>query len=96
MSKDEIKEYEISQNEKLKDELAGVKITIKTKLGANGSPFGSITKDEIAKALKEQKGYEIEKKSLECDNIKSLGEHEISVKLTHQIHAKFKIEIVGE
>ena len=92
----QIKEYEISQNEKLKDELAGVKITIKTKLGANGSPFGSITKDEIAKALKEQKGYEIEKKSLECDNIKSLGEHEISVKLTHQNHAKFKIEIVGE
>ncbi|MDD5787134.1 50S ribosomal L9 C-terminal domain-containing protein, partial [Campylobacter lanienae] len=35
-------------------------------------------------------------KSLECDNIKSLGEHEISVKLTHQIHAKFKIEVVGE
>ena len=46
----QIKEYEISQNEKLKDELAGVKITIKTKLGANGTPFGSITKDEIAKA----------------------------------------------
>ena len=92
----QIKEYEISQNEKLKDELSNVKITIKTKLGANGTPFGSITKDEIARALKEQKGYEIDKKSLECDNIKALGEHEISIKLTHQIHAKFKIEVVGE
>lgn len=89
-------EYEISQNEKLKNELKKVKITIKTKLGANGALFGSVTKDEIANALKSQKGYEIDKKSIECEHIKTTGIYDISTKLKHGILAKFQLEVVGE
>ncbi|MED7858406.1 50S ribosomal L9 C-terminal domain-containing protein, partial [Campylobacter coli] len=44
---------------------------------ANGSLFGGVTKDEIAHALKEQTHIEIDKKSLECDTLKSLGTHSL-------------------
>lgn len=88
--------YEISQNEKLKDELSKITIKISSKLGANGQLFGSVTKDEIANALKAQKGYEIDKKSLEFDHIKLPGVYEVSVKLKHISGAKFDLEVVGE
>ena len=88
--------YEISPNEKLKDELAKITIKISSKLGANGQLFGSVTKDEIANALKEQKGYEIDKKSLEFDHIKLPGVYEVSVKLKYISGAKFDLEVVGE
>ncbi|RUT51357.1 50S ribosomal protein L9 [Campylobacter fetus] len=89
-------DYEINQNEKLKAELENIKIIIKTKLGANGALFGSITKDEIANALKEQKGYEVDKKALECDHIKATGIYDVALKLKHGISAKFKVEVAGE
>ncbi|NDJ26389.1 50S ribosomal protein L9 [Campylobacter sp. MIT 12-8780] len=88
--------FELANLEKLKDELAKVNLEIKKPVGANGSLFGGVTKDEIATALKEQCGFELDKKSLECDTIKTLGLHEISVKLGHAIHASFKLNVKAE
>lgn len=88
--------FELANLEKLKDELAKVSLEIKKPVGANGSLFGGVTKDEIATTLKEQSGFELDKKSLECDTIKTLGLHEISVKLGHSIHASFKLEVKAE
>lgn len=88
--------FELANLEKLKEELSKITISINKQVGANGSLFGGVTKDEIAHALKEQKNIQIDKKSLECDTIKELGLHEISIKLGHSIHAKFKLEVKGE
>ncbi|MCR6590682.1 50S ribosomal protein L9 [Campylobacter insulaenigrae] len=88
--------FELANLEKMKEELAKITIIINKAVGANGGLFGGVTKDEIAHALKEQKNIEIDKKSLECETIKELGIHEISIKLGHSIHAKFKLEVRGE
>lgn len=88
--------YERSQNEKFKAELEKIKITLKSKLGANGALFGSITKDEIASALKEQKGFEIDKKLIEVPHVKTPGIYDVSVKLKFATNAKFTIEVIGE
>ncbi|EPA4328680.1 50S ribosomal protein L9 [Campylobacter jejuni] len=88
--------FEIANLEKLKEELSKITLEISKPVGANGSLFGGVTKDEIAHALKEQSHIEIDKKSLECDTFKSLGLHEVSVKLGHAIHAKFNINIKAE
>lgn len=85
--------FELANLEKLKEELAQITLEISKPVGVNGALFGGVTKDEIANALKEQKNIEIDKKSLECDTLKKLGLHEISVKLGHAIHANFKINI---
>ncbi len=105
-----IKKYEVEQKRKAKEaanelvrlqgvekKLADIKLTIKRKLGANGSLFGAVTKDEIAHELKNQYAIEIDKKTVEIDKaIKMTGEFDISVKLGHGIHAKLTVEIVGE
>lgn len=88
--------FELASLEKLKEELSKVTLEISKPVGANGSLFGGVTKDEIAHALKDQTHIEIDKKSLECDTLKSLGTHEVSVKLGHAIHAKFNINIKAE
>ena len=87
--------YEVAQAKSLADDLAKIKLEISVKIGANGALFGSVTKDEIAKALKD-KGFEIDKKCLEFDSIKTPGEYEIHAKLGHQITAKFTLSVKGE
>ncbi len=88
--------FELANLTKLKEELEKISISIAKPLGANGHLFGGVTKDEIANALQEQKNIQIDKKSLECSNIKELGIHEISVKLGHSIHANFKLEVKAQ
>ncbi len=93
---EEAKNYEIAQAQSLATELSKITIKIKSKLGANGQLFGSITKDEISVAIKAQTHYEIDKKSLEIPHIKTPGKYEISAKLGHSLTAKFALEVVGE
>lgn len=88
--------FELANLEKLKEELSKITIEIVKPVGANGNLFGGVTKDEIAHALKEQKNIEIDKKTLECDTIKNLGYHSVSLKLGHSIHAQFNINVKAE
>ncbi len=92
----ELKEYNHAQDLKLKEELEKVQICLNVKVGANGLLFGSVTKDEIALALKEQKGFEVDKKSLEYNAIKTTGVHDITLKLGGGMSAKFELKVLGE
>ncbi|MDR1007005.1 MAG: 50S ribosomal protein L9 [Campylobacteraceae bacterium] len=77
--------------------LSNIKLTIKRSLGANGSLFGAITKEEIAKELELQHQIEIDKKHIEMElPIKSTGIFDIQIKLGHGIHSNLTIEIIGE
>jgi len=88
---------EIARLKEIEKKLADIKLVIKHKLGANGSLYGAVTKEEIAEALKAQEGIEIDKKSIEIKNpIKTTGSFDISIKLGHGIHAHLNLEIVGE
>ncbi len=90
-------EKEIAQLKELAAKLDKAEIVIKKKLGQNGHLFGAITKDEIAQALKEQHGIEIDKKHItDKVNIKTIGEHELDFKLGHGLHAKLHVDVVGE
>jgi large subunit ribosomal protein L9 len=89
-------EAEIKALNELADKLKETKVTIKRKLGKNGHLYGAVTKDDIAKALKDA-GFEVDKKMVEIKSaIKTVGFHELSIKLGHGIHAKAQVEIVGE
>ncbi len=90
-------EAEIKNLKEIEKNLKNKQIIIKRKLGANGSLFGAVTKEEIAKELKNQLNYEIDKKHVEIDKaIKATGEYDVSLKLGHGIHAQFKLLIEGE
>ena len=93
-------EAEAAELERIKDleaQLKKVKLIIKRTLGANGSLFGAVTKDEIAHALQDEFGFDIDKKIVEIDKpIKATGIYDITIKLGHGIHAALTIEIIGE
>lgn len=80
-----------SQAETLKNK----KVVIKTKSGEGGKLFGSITSKDIADAIKDQLGIDIEKKNIELANpLKQLGSFDVAVKLYHEIKGEIKVELV--
>ena len=58
--------------EQISAKLNGASVTVKTKAGASGKIFGSVTGLQIANALKEQ-GYDVDRRKIAVDDIKNLG-----------------------
>jgi len=90
-------EKEVNALKEIAKQLDKAEIVITKKLGSNGHLFGSVTKDEIASALKEQHNIEIDKKHInEKQAIKSIGEHDLDFKLGHGLHATLHVDVQGE
>ncbi|MCK9491023.1 MAG: 50S ribosomal protein L9 [Sulfurimonas sp.] len=88
---------EIASLKEIAKKLDKLEIIITKKMGQNGSLFGAITKDEVALALLEQHNIEIDKKHIiDKVAIKTVGEHELDLKLGHAIHAKLHVDVQGE
>ena len=92
-------EYHDEQNRlkavELKSKVEETNLIIKVKCGSNGKVFGSVTNKEISEELSKI-GLDIDKKKIETDVIKSVGNFEIKVKLHPTVTAKLKLEIVSE
>lgn len=74
--------------------LEGLHIELKIKTGEQGKIFGSISTKEIAKAIKDQLGFEIDKKKLQLsDPIKNIGETIIPVKLHPKVTGQIKVKV---
>ncbi|MCQ2531042.1 MAG: 50S ribosomal protein L9 [Lachnospiraceae bacterium] len=70
-------------------------VTIKIKAGEGGKLFGAISTKEIAAAIKEQHGLDVDKKKIVLDNaIKELGAYEVKIKLHKDVAAKLKVTVV--
>ena len=81
---------EDAQNHAKKLEELTIKVSIKA--GEGGKTFGSVSTKEIAAAMKEQFGLDIDKKKLQLnDPIKHAGTYTVPVKLHPQVTAELKI-----
>ena len=79
---------------KLKEKLDGLSLTLAVLAQEEEKLYGSITPEEIAKALKEE-GFEIGEHSVSLDEpIKSLGIYEIPLKLHPEVSANIKLWVV--
>ena len=88
---------ELQRLKELAKKLDKLEIVVKKKVGENGHLFGAVTKDEIANALKDEHGIEIDKKHITDKKvIKTIGEHEVDLKLGHGIHATLHVDVEGE
>ena len=68
------------------------KVELSIKVGEGGRAFGSVSSKEIAVAVKEQMGYDIDKKKIQLkDAIKTLGTHTVPVKLHPKVTADLKV-----
>ncbi len=87
---------ELERLKELAKKLDKLEIVVKKKVGENGHLFGAVTKEDIAEALKEEHGIEIDKKHItDKKTIKTVGEHEVDLKLGHGIHATLHVDVEG-
>jgi large subunit ribosomal protein L9 len=72
-------------------------VTIGAKTGTSGKIFGSVTTVQIAKAVREQKGYEIDRRRIHLvDEIKELGSYKARVDFGNGNETEIALEIVAE
>ena len=82
--------------EALAAKLSKDQIILKTKVGEGGRLFGSITSMDIADAIKEQTGEEIDKRKIVLDKpIKETGVFDVEVKLLTDVNAKVEVKVEG-
>jgi large subunit ribosomal protein L9 len=67
------------------------------KTGTSGKIFGSVTSLQIARAIRDQKGYEIDRKRITIiDEVKELGIHKASIDFGSSNTIEIEFEVVGE
>ena len=72
-----------------------VKVTAKT--GTSGKIFGSITSLQLTRAIRDQKGYEIDRKRIHItDEVKELGTYKASVDFGNGNATEIEFEVTGE
>ena len=76
--------------DELKDK--AVKVSIKT--GSGGRSFGSVSTKEISAAIKQQLGYDIDKKKMALDvPVKSPGTYNLAIKLHPKVTGELKVVV---
>ena len=79
----------------IKSALEGTAVNVKVRAGEQGRLFGAVTATEIAEAIAEQTGQPVDRRTIVVANpIKSLGSHEVSVKLHDDVAATVSVTVV--
>ena len=74
------------------DELKDKEVVVTIKVGEGGRTFGSVSTKEISEAVKEQLGYDIDKKKMQLPNpIRELGTTIVSVRLHPKVTGELKV-----
>jgi len=78
---------------KLKE--APLKLGAKT--GTSGKIFGSVTSLQLSRAIREQKGYEIDRRKISItDEVKELGTHKASIDFGNGHSTEVEFEVIAE
>ncbi|MGP3998477.1 50S ribosomal protein L9 [Streptomyces sp. 8N706] len=86
----------IEQANEVKAQLENVKVRLATRSGEASRLFGSVTPADIASAIKAAGGPDVDKRRIELGSpIKTLGSHQVSVRLHADVAAKVGVEVVA-
>lgn len=81
----------------LAKEIEKGQVELKIKTGEGGRVFGSVSSKEIAAAADSQLGLKIDKKKIQLkEQIKSLGMHNVPVKLHPKVTTELKVHVTEE
>jgi large subunit ribosomal protein L9 len=77
--------------------LAALKVKLSTRAGASGRLFGSVGTSDIAAAVRAAGGPELDRRRIEIPNpIKTIGAHQVRVRLHPEVTATLDVEIVAD
>jgi len=72
-------------------------LKIGAKSGTSGKIFGSVTPLQLSRAIREQKGYEIDRKKIHlAEEVKELGLHKATIDFGNGNSTEIEFEVVGE
>ena len=79
----------------IKAKLEASSVSVKVRSGAGGRLFGAVTVGEIAGALSEASGEQVDKRTIAVEHpIKSLGHHEVTVRLHDEVSATVALNVI--
>jgi len=92
------------KEQKLLAEIANVVAVLKqspvkigAKIGTSGKIFGSVTAIQLARAIREQKGYEIDRRRISItDDIKEAGSYKAQIDFGKENVIEIEFEVVAE
>jgi len=100
---DRIRETAAQQRAILNQEMSGIAevlsntvLLFNAKAGETGKLYGSITSQMIVDGIKAKSGVEVDRRDIESDPIRSLGEHMIKVRLTVDLTPEVKAIVLRE
>ena len=74
--------------------LSGLKIRLQTRAGTGGRLFGSVSTADIAAAVRDAGGPDLDRRKIEVVNpIRTIGSHQVSVRLHPEVSARLDIEV---
>jgi large subunit ribosomal protein L9 len=92
------------REEKLMAQIAEVRkvlgespVKLGAKIGTSGKIFGSVTAIQLARAIREQKGYEIDRRRISIvDEVKETGTYKAQIDFGKENVVELEFEVVGE
>jgi large subunit ribosomal protein L9 len=76
--------------------LSGLRVRLQTRAGSGGRLFGSISTADIAAAVRAAGGPELDRRKIEVKNpIKTVGSHQVAVRLHPEVSASVEIEVAA-
>lgn len=87
-------ERERQQQLEIRAALQGAVVEITAHVGEQGRLFGAVTHADVSHAL-ERMGYEVDRKKIEMDAIKHVGEHSARLHLYPGIEAEITVRVVS-
>lgn len=95
-NEEKVAQEHLEAAQELAKKLEAAKVELKIKTGEGGRTFGPVSSKEIAIAVKEQLGYDLDKKKIQIkEAIRTPGMHLVPVKLHQKVTAELKVH-VGE
>ena len=86
----------IEQAQAVKASLEGRTVTLSAHAGKGGRLFGAVTTADVATAVSAAGGPELDRRKIELGQpIKTVGRHEVSVRLHPEVAATLTLEVVA-
>ncbi len=94
---DRREENERREAQHLADMIQGVTLTLQVQVGGQGRMHGQITNRDVAAALVEQHGAEVDRHLIQIDSpIRSLGRYLVPVRLAAGLEASVMLDVVEQ
>lgn len=85
---------ELNEAEDLARRINKLRVTFTLETGETGKAFGSVTSQDLVTRIKNELGNEVDRHRVSLEHpIKTTGEHEVSIKLHHDVVANFKFTV---